>query len=114
MYRATKNYTKAAEHYRRVLEINPSYVWASNGLGMVLAMAGQNEEALTAFRDVVRIDPEMTLGYLNLAVHLERMHRFSEALEVYQKFMDLSSEEQFGRQRELAAEAIKRLKTPQR
>jgi hypothetical protein len=42
------------------------------------------------------------------------MHRFSEALEVYQKFMDLSSEEQFGRQRELAAEAIKRLETPQR
>ena len=28
VYRATKNYTKAVEHYRRVLEINPGYVWA--------------------------------------------------------------------------------------
>ena len=109
VYRATKNYTKAAEHYRRVLEINPSYVWASNGLGMALAMEGKNEEALAAFRDIVRIDPEMIMGHLNLAIHLERMKRYSEALEAYKNFMDLSSEEEFARQRELASAAIKRL-----
>jgi len=109
VYRATKNYTKAAEHYRRVLEINPSYVWASNGLGMALAMAGKNEEALTAFRDAVTTAPKMAPGYLNLAVHLERLKRYPEALEAYRKFMDLSSGEEFARQRELAATAIKRL-----
>ena len=109
VYRATKNYTKAVEHYRRVLEINPSYVYALNGLGMALALGGENEEALTAFRDAVRIEPEMAPGYLNLAVHLERLKRYPEALEAYRKFMDLSSEEEFARQRELAAAAIKRL-----
>jgi Flp pilus assembly protein TadD len=109
VYRATKNYTKAVEHYRRVLEIDPGYVWALNGLGMALAMAGKNEEALAAFRDVVRIEPEMAPGYLNLAIHLERMQRFPEALVAYQKFMDLSSEQEFAQQRRLAAAAIKRL-----
>jgi len=109
VYRATKNYPKAVEHYRRVLEINPGYVWAFNGLGMALAMEGKNEEALAAFRDVVRIEPEMAPGYLNLAIHLERMQRFPEALETYQKFMDLSSEQGFARERKHAAAAIERL-----
>jgi len=109
VYRATKNYTKAVEHYRRVLEINPSYVYASNGLGMALAMRGENAEALSAFRDAVRVAPEMAPGYLNLAIHLERMKRFSEALEAYQKFMDLSSGAGFTRERQIAAAAITRL-----
>jgi len=111
VYRATKNYTKAAEHYRRVLEINPGYVYALNGLGMTLAMAGKNEEALATFRDAVRIEPEMAAGYLNLAIHLERMKHFSEALETYQKYMNLSSEGEFARERRYAAAAIKRLET---
>jgi tetratricopeptide (TPR) repeat protein len=109
VYRATKNYTAAVKHYRRVLEIDPGYVWALNGLGMALAMAGKNEEALAAFRDVVRIEPEMAPGYLNLAIHFERMKRSSEALEAYQKFMDLSSEQEFARERKIATDAIKRL-----
>jgi arylsulfatase A-like enzyme/Flp pilus assembly protein TadD len=109
VYRATKNYSKAIEQYRRVLDIDSGYVWASNGLGMALAMAGKNEEALAAFRDVVRLAPGMAPGYLNLAIHLERMKLFPEALEAYRKFLDLSSEDEFARQRELAAAAIKRL-----
>jgi tetratricopeptide (TPR) repeat protein len=76
---------------------------------MALAMAGKNEEALAAFRDVVRLAPGMAPGYLNLAIHLERMKLFPEALEAYRKFLDLSSEDEFARQRELAAAAIKRL-----
>jgi arylsulfatase A-like enzyme/Tfp pilus assembly protein PilF len=109
VYRATRNYAKAVEHYRRVLEIDPEYIWALNGLGMALATAGENEEALAAFRKVVRIEPEMAPGYLNLAIHLERMQRFPEALEAYRKFMDLSSEDVFAREREIAAAAITRL-----
>jgi len=76
---------------------------------MALAMAGKNEEALAAFRDAVRIEPEMAPGYLNLAVHLERMKQLSEALEAYRKFMDLSSEAEFARERRRAAAAIKKL-----
>jgi arylsulfatase A-like enzyme/Tfp pilus assembly protein PilF len=109
VYRATKSYSKAVEHYRRVLEIDPGYVWALNGLGMALAIEGKNEEALDAFRDAVKIAPEMAPGYLNLAVHLERLKRYPEALEAYRKFMDLSSEDEFARQRKSAAAAIKKL-----
>jgi len=109
VHRATKSWSKAVEHYRRVLEIDPGYVWAMNGLGMALAMEGKNEEALAAFRDAVRIAPEMAPGYLNLAVHLERMKQFPQALEAYRKFMDLSSEDEFAQQRKSAAAAIKRL-----
>ena len=114
VYRAAKDYPRAAEHYRRVLEIDPDYVWAVNGLGMTLAIQGKNEEALAAFRDAVRIAPEMAPGYLNLAVHLERMKRFPESIEAYEQFLDLSSEEEFTRQREIATAAIKRLEARKR
>ena len=72
-------------------------------------MEGKNEGALAAFRDAVKIAPEMAPGYLNLAIHLERMKRFPQALDAYQKFMELSSEDEFARQRVTAAAAIKRL-----
>jgi len=109
VYRATRNYPKAVEHYRRVLEIDANYVYAVNGLAMTLAMGGKNEEALSAFREAVRIQPEMAPGYLNLAIHLERMKLFSEALEAYQRFMDLTAGGGYARERSRAAEAIKRL-----
>ena len=51
----------------------------------------------------------MAPGYLNLAVHLERMKQFPQALEAYRKFMDLSSEDEFAQQRKSAAAAIRRL-----
>jgi tetratricopeptide (TPR) repeat protein len=81
---------------------------------MALAMEGKNDEALAAFQEVVRIEPEMAPGYLNLAIHLERMKRFPEALRVYEKFMDLSSDDGFARERAVAHAAIKRLKGRQR
>jgi choline-sulfatase len=109
VYRVTENYAKAIEQYRRVLEIDPAYVWALNGLGMALAMEGKNDEALAAFQEVVRIEPEMAPGYLNLAIHLERMKRFPEALEAYRQFLEISTDEEFAHQREIAAAAIKRL-----
>ncbi len=112
VYRSTKKYPNAVTHYRQVLEIDPGYVWALNGLGMALAAAGENEEALAAFRDAVRIAPEMAPSYLNLAVHLERMKRYPEALEVYRRFLDLSTEDEFARQRQAATAAIKRLQAP--
>ena len=114
VYRATRNYSKAVQQYRSVLEIDPGYVWALNGLGMTLAMEGKNDEALAAFRDAVRIAPQIAPGYLNLAVHLERMKRFPEALEAYKKFMELSSEEEFARQRGIATAAIQRLEAQKR
>jgi pentatricopeptide repeat protein len=109
VYQAQKRYAQAVEHYRRALEINPRYIYAWNGLGMALALQGDGAKALDAFHEVVRLDPDQPRGYLNLAVHLERMRRIEEALETYRKFMSLAGEQEFARERRIAAEAIDRL-----
>ena len=75
---------------------------------MTLARMGRNEEALQAFSKVVGIDPEGARGYFNLAVQLERMDRTEEALSAYERFMSLSSEELFPRERQRASSAIAR------
>ncbi len=110
VHRAGKGYEKAIEQYRRALEINPSYVYALNGLGMTLATIGRNNEAFDAFQTMVSVDPKGPRGYFNLGALLERMRRKEEALEAYQTFMSLSSEEEFSRERGRAAVAIQRLK----
>ena len=58
----------------------------------------------------MEIDPEGARGYFNLAVLLERMKRNDEALRTFQKFMSLSLEGGYTRERKHAAEAIGRLK----
>jgi arylsulfatase A-like enzyme/Tfp pilus assembly protein PilF len=109
VYRAEKHFAKALEHYRKALDINPSYVYALNGLGMTFSRLGRDEDALDAFKKAVDVDPEGAPGYLNLAIQLERMGRNEEALTTYRKFMSISTDEQFPRERQRAANAIVRL-----
>ena len=74
---------RAVEQYRAALEINPSYLYAWNGLGMTLGSLKDDSGALEAFRQAVNVAPQSPLPYLNLAVQLERMGKIDEA---YQEF----------------------------
>jgi arylsulfatase A-like enzyme/Tfp pilus assembly protein PilF len=111
VFRMRGELERAVEEYQRALEINPSYVYAKNGLGRTYAAMKRDQEALQAFEDVVHMDPTGAPGYFNLAVELERFGRTVEALKNYRKFMKLSNDNENGRERQRAAEAIKRLET---
>ena len=109
LYRSRRRHGEAVEHYRQALAVNPRYVYAWNGLGRALAALSRNDEALAAFEKAVAVAPSAE-GFFNLGVQLEHMDRKQQALTAYQKCLSLSVEEPLlARQRERAAEAIRRL-----
>ncbi len=109
IYRQLGRPKQAADCYRAAIELNSSYLWAWNGLAMVLASTGERDEALKAFERVVQIDPQGAAGYFNLALHLERMEQRSQAVATYQKFLELAVSDDLAPQRSLAREALERL-----
>jgi len=79
LYRRQKEFKKAQEQYRSALEINPSYLYAWNGLGMTLGSLRDDPGALEAFRQAVSVAPESPLPYLNLASQLDQIGKIAEA-----------------------------------
>ncbi len=60
------NYEKAFQHLRQSVSINPNDPEVFNNLGVILANAGQAEEAKTAFNAALQIDPQYTQAKDNL------------------------------------------------
>jgi Flp pilus assembly protein TadD len=74
---------------------------------MTLARAGENDDALDAFRRVVRLQPAEPRGHFNLAVQLERMGQRDEALPVYRHFLSIAPEDAFAGERSRAEQALR-------
>ena len=57
---AQKNYTEAAQHLSRTVQLDPAFVDAYVRLGDVLEALGRREDAQRVYRDALRIDPDAT------------------------------------------------------
>jgi tetratricopeptide (TPR) repeat protein len=69
-YFANKQYDKAAEWYKKLLEFGPDNVDTLNNLGLTLHYLGRPEEALVRLNQGAMIDPThqrvwLTLGFVN-------------------------------------------------
>ncbi len=56
----------AIEHFRRALEIDPSFADAQNNWGSILVQQGRFTEAIEHFRRALAIDPGFTEAQRNL------------------------------------------------
>jgi Tfp pilus assembly protein PilF len=71
-------YEKAAEHYRRAIELKPDYYKAYNNLGIVLCLMGRYEESEAAYRQALEIKDYFN-PHNNLADLFLRMGKLDEA-----------------------------------
>jgi len=66
--------------YRRAVETNPKEAGpAFNNMGLCLARAGRNDEAIAALSESVRLDPKNPLYRNNIAVLLVERERYRDA-----------------------------------
>ena len=70
--------------YRSCLELNPNHPGKEN-LGWALAKQGKLEEAVEVIRESIRRGNDGTPPYYNLANVFEKLHRFSEGIEVLKR-----------------------------
>jgi tetratricopeptide (TPR) repeat protein len=67
------------EMLAQFLEQNPGDAFARYGLAMEYSKAGQTEQALAEFKNLLELHPDYTNGYFMAAQTLERNGRTAEA-----------------------------------
>jgi len=73
----------AAAEYRIAILLDPDYVSAHVGLGIVLAKFHKTDEAIDEFRAAVRLDPHHAEAHLGLGKLLEKKGKLQDALQEY-------------------------------
>lgn len=76
---------RAAEAYRRAIEIEPRFAEAHANLGAVLARLGRYEEAVASDERALAIDPKLTAARLNLGLAHYRAGKLTAALDAFQR-----------------------------
>ena len=84
------------EQFKKVLEMDPNDEVIRFGLGKLYAEAGKHEAAVEQLREVLRLKPEYSAAYLEMAKSLRAIQRTAEAnailaqgLEIAQRKGDL-------------------------
>ncbi len=91
-YQRKAEYGRAAEHYRQVLEIEPSYAETHFNLGSAYMKDGQFDKAIESYTKVVELDPVLVEARQYLANTLLRQGRFDEAIEQYVEALKLKGD----------------------
>jgi Flp pilus assembly protein TadD len=86
-----KDFSKAIQAYRKVIELDPTYVEAYNNLGIIYQMMGDIDRALGAYQKSTEINPRYEKGYNNLGILLLINSRYEEASEAFQKALAVNS-----------------------
>ena len=86
-----KDFSKAIQAYRKVIELDPTYVEAYNNLGITYQMIGDADRALGAYQKSTEINPRYEKGYNNLGILLLLRGRYEEASEAFQKALAVNA-----------------------
>lgn len=77
----------AEQHFRRAIELEPSYARAYRSLAVHLRNLGRFEEALTMVRTAGELDPLSAGAYNQEGVILYMARRYEEAIEKFQQLL---------------------------
>lgn len=91
-YMRNQRWEKAAQHFRKTLDIRPVYPEALNGLGVSLSGMGLDEQAEEAHREALRLDPNSQESLLRLASIAQRSGRQTDAAGYYRTLLALEPE----------------------
>ncbi len=89
-YRLSRGeYERALECFRKVQEINPSYLPARLGEALVYIQTGEYDQARKILDQLLREDPQFAEAWANRGILNDREGRFEEAVRDYQKALAL-------------------------
>jgi Tfp pilus assembly protein PilF len=85
-----KEFPKAIQAYRKVIEMDPTYIEAYNNLGIVYQTMGDLDGAFGAYQKSTEINPRYEKGYNNLGILFMLQGRYEEALEAFQNALAIN------------------------
>jgi len=84
-YKEVGNYDKATELLVNAIQINPSFFWAYNDLGVIYLKQGKADQALDEFKKVVRLNPYSFIFHVNMGRALLAKGKLQEALTEFNR-----------------------------
>jgi TolB-like protein/DNA-binding winged helix-turn-helix (wHTH) protein len=84
------NWPEAERHFRRAIDINPSFALAQHDYAFFLVAMGRTEAGLSSWRRAVAIDPLSTRVNIDGGWLLLQAHRFDDAIRQAQRALELS------------------------
>ena len=90
------DYRMRRRNFRRALDLDPRLARAWNGLGVVYARTGREEEAISAWQRTTEIDPDQFDTLYNLGTLLIRLNRFEEAIPHLEQFVRTAPRDRYG------------------
>lgn len=88
-YHGQTRYELALEAYRQALALQPQYVDALTGMGVVHAMLGQYDDALRVLRAAASLDPGSVTAQNNLGYIYWLLNEREDALQAYREALTL-------------------------
>ena len=74
-----RDWSRAVEHFRKAIEIEPNYAPFYSDLGNALARRGRWEQAVENFQKALALNPNLSVAHFNLGNALALQGRFGEA-----------------------------------
>ena len=86
------------EELRRALQDDPRLVAAHNSLGLAYKAQGRIAQALEEFLTAIRLDPDISCSYNNVASLLfDQLGRYEEAMRWFRKAIEVDPDSECGR-----------------
>lgn len=84
-YKELGEFDKTLELLKKAIEINPSFYWAYNDLGVIYLKQGKADQALDEFKKVVRLNPYSFIFHVNMGRALLAKGKLQEALTEFNR-----------------------------
>ena len=82
-----KDSSEAVIEFLAAMHLKPSYIEASNGLGMAFRLSGKLDEAIAAYQTAIYLDSKFAAAYRNLAQAFEEKGDFAQAALAYDGYL---------------------------
>jgi tetratricopeptide (TPR) repeat protein len=107
-YYNKKEYTLSETYYLKALDLEPNFINAQRGLGLLYTAMGRINEAVEILERAVKNYPKFALLYDDLAKLYVLSRNDEKALDAYRKVIELAPDTAMAREAEKAAQRIKR------
>lgn len=90
-YKFDWNWREAESHFRRAIQLSPSYAIAHHWFGEFLVLVGRFDEGIAELREAERLDPLSLSIQADLARGLYRARRYDDSIAQAQRALELDA-----------------------
>lgn len=102
-----ENYNEAVDAFRKAVELQPDFADAYNDMGVALEQLNRSAEAKKSYEQAIK-QGQAGDAYFNLAMLNEKLGQYKQAIDLYEKFMEIEENSAFSQYAQKRIEILRR------